>query len=72
MKKIPKIPIIFNLIEEWSRCHPDIKKGIIYSYDEYIDWFRQFGFKMPIDSDYLEFPDDYPDEKISMLILKWS
>lgn len=80
MKKLPILPYIQNIVAHYHnlRGGPHPERGIriceMYgiSEDVYPNWLRQFGFTVPIDGDYLEFPDDFPDEKITLFVLRWS
>lgn len=67
MKTVPKIPFLQNIVEEYQHqgCE-DWYSG------HYREWLRQFGFAVPIRGDYLEFPDDFPDEELCLFILRWS
>ena len=67
MKTLPKLPYIQNIVDYYHTS-----TGRWAFSDEYRYWLRQFGFKVPIQGDYLEFPDDFPDEKITLFILRWS
>jgi hypothetical protein len=39
---------------------------------EFRDWLRQFGFKVPVRGDYLEFPDDFSEQQLLLFVLRWS
>lgn len=67
MKKLPILPYIRNIVNYYHTSTGKWSAG-----DEYRFWLRQFGFKVPIVGDYLEFPDDFPDEKITLFVLRWS
>lgn len=66
MKRLPKLPYIQNIVQYY---HTSTRKWVCG--DEYRYWLRQFGFAVPIRGDYLEFPDDFSDEQLTMFILKW-
>lgn len=71
MKQIPKLPYIHNL---WR--HYRFNFGPVFGLGQigviqYHEWLKQFGFTVPIKGQYLEFPDDFPDKKITMFVLKW-
>lgn len=72
MKQITKLPYINNLMRHYRFHHGRIFSQNSETIYKYRDWLKQFGFQVPIKGDYLEFPDDYPDEKITMFILRWS
>lgn len=72
MKILPKLPYIQNIVTHYHKetgrwAFPDWAFS-----DEYKYWLRQFGFAVPIRGDYLEFPDEFPDEKLTLFILRWS
>ena len=73
MKTLPKLPYIQNIVSEWHR-HNGGKTFFTGQQmgDEYREFLKTFGFKVPVTGDYLEFPDDFPDEKITLFVLRWS
>lgn len=68
MKTLPKLPYIQNILNYYHTSTGILMIGT----DEYRSWLRQFGFAVPIRGDYLEFPDDFPDDKLTLFILRWS
>jgi hypothetical protein len=67
MKTLPNIPYLRNIVSEYHRQNNS------YTYDiDYIEWLKQFGFKVPIKNNTLEFPDDFSDEDMLMFMLRWS
>lgn len=71
MKRIPNHPYLQNIVAEWQNQCAWHKVDAYLSYDAYHAYLKQFGFVVPINSDYLEFPDDFPDEKLMMFMLRW-
>jgi hypothetical protein len=70
MKRLPKLPYLQNLVAAYRKEHGfDTARSVT---DHYREWLRQYGFKVPIEGDYLEFPDDFSDEKLLLFKLKWS
>lgn len=71
MKTLPHEPYLKNIVAEYRRQYgiPDYK---LIASDQYREWLRQFGFKVPADFHILEFPDDFPDEELTMFVLRWS
>jgi len=71
MKTLPHDPYLRNINAEYCR-----QNGLSYDelieYDEYIEWLGQFGFKIPMDYDELEFPDDFSDRDLTLFILRWA
>lgn len=82
MKTLPVNPYLLNIVNYFHelRGGPHYKGGIrvriceMYNIDEdeYPNWLRQFGFKVPIENDRLEFSHNFPDEKLLLFILRWS
>lgn len=68
MKTIYKFPYIKNLVGEYRSKHGPWWQNL----SGYRDWLKQFGFQVPIRGNYLEFPDDFPDELIAAFVLRWS
>lgn len=72
MKRIPKMPYINNLLRYYRFNMGPVfalrQNGIM----QYHDWLKQFGFSVPVMGDYLEFPDDFSDAKLTLFILRWS
>ena len=67
MKRLPKLPFLQNIVMERRR-----QTGVpIYDYG-YIEFLKTFGFAVPIRGDYLEFPDSFSDEDLTLFILRWS
>lgn len=71
MKRISKFPYIDNLFYHYRFNMGPVFSKREYGIVQYHDWLRQFGFEVPIKGQYLEFPDDFPDKKITMFVLKW-
>lgn len=68
MKTLPKLPYIQNIVD-----HYHTSTGIwMLGNSEYRNWLRQFGFAVPIRGDYLEFPDDFSDQDLTLFVLRWS
>ena len=66
MKTLPNHPYLQNIVQEYrDQGHTGIGTPLW-------DWLRQFGFKVPVRYDCLEFPDDFPDQEFVMFILRWS
>jgi len=71
MKRLPKLPYIQNIVEHYREVTgSDHFKA--YADGRYQRWLATLGFSVPIYGDYLEFPDDFPDEELTMFILRWS
>ena len=71
MKTLPHYPYLQNIVAEYRRQNGFLSGDYISS-DKYREWLSQFGFKVPADFHVLEFPDDFPDEKLILFLLKWS
>lgn len=68
MKRLPVLPYLNNMVEYYRKNY-----GSIYNHhDAYVEWLKTFGFKVPIDKNNIEFPDDYSDEQLIAFILRWS
>lgn len=65
MKTLPRYPCLKNLVAAYNA------EGGRIGTPQYVDWLRQFGFKVPVE-DNLEFPDDFPDQELFLFILRWS
>ena len=69
MKTLPKLPYLQNIVKEYHRIQP----GYAYLADgSYRNWLSQFGFRVPVQGDYLEFPDDFSEHDLMMFVLRWS
>ena len=68
MKKLPKFPYINNLRREYHEIYGFTFKD----FSSYQVWLKQFGFKVPIRGDYLEFHENITDEDLIAFILRWS
>ena len=67
MKSLPSRPYLKNIVREYrSQGH----KGM--GTPQYRDWLRQFGFKVPVRDDYLEFPDEFSEQQLLLFVLRWS
>lgn len=67
MKTLPKRPYLQNIVTYYRETHSIPGLGPNYS-----NWLRQFGFKVPIEGEYLEFPDDFSDKDLTLFVIKWS
>lgn len=67
MKKLPKLPYLQNIVIYYHTTHKTQ-----YFKSNYRDWLSQFGFRVPVEGDYLEFPNDFSDKDITLFVLKWS
>lgn len=38
----------------------------------YVNWLGQFGFKVPVEGDHLEFTDDFDERELMVFILRWA
>ena len=67
MRTLPRHPYLQNIVKEYyAQGHTG------FGTPHYRDWLKQFGFKVPVPVDDLEFPDDFPDQEFVMFILRWS
>jgi hypothetical protein len=69
MKLVPKNPYLGNIMAHYCEC---VGTSIAFVGSDYREWLKRFGFKVPVRTDYLEFPDDFPDHDLTMFILRWS
>ena len=65
MKTLPKLPYLQNIVAEY------LNGGAWPVGPEYKYWLAQFGFKVPVQGDYLEFPDDFSEKALLMFILRF-
>lgn len=81
MKTLPKIPYLGNIAayyRETHDCEPvsprksASRRLIGLGTPHYRDWLLQFGFKVPVEGDLLEFPADFTDQQLTLFILRWS
>ena len=74
MRTLPARPYLTNIAEQYLRekgaSGPWQGVGLVY--EEYISWLKQFGFKVPVEDNILEFSDNVSDKDLTMFILKWS
>lgn len=67
MKRLPLSPYLNNIVQYYRENH-----GSIYDeHSSYVAWLKTFGFKVPVDKDHFEFPEDYSDEQLACFILRW-
>jgi hypothetical protein len=67
MKRLPTYPYLTNILAEYYR-----EKQTCHIGSDYPRWLQQFGFVVPIYTDYLEFPDDFSEQQLMMFIIRWS
>ena len=67
MKLLPKYPYLQNLETEYTAL-PGYMGFAGYHYR---DWLMQFGFKVPVMGDYLEFPDDFCEKKLLLFKIRF-
>ena len=74
MKTLPARPYLTNIAAHYLREHgiPGPWQGFGLAYDEYAPWLKQFGFKVPVDNNILEFTDDFSDKDLMLFVLRWS
>jgi hypothetical protein len=71
MKQLPKLPYLQNIVSAWHRQNNEVVVRRLGT-EQYREYLRQFGFEVPIDGDYLVFPDDFSDEELLLFKLRWS
>lgn len=74
MKTLPARPYLTNIASHYLQ-EKDMDgpwQGVGLVYEEYIPWLKQFGFKVPVEDDILEFPDNIDDKELIMFVLRWS
>jgi hypothetical protein len=69
MKLIPKNPYLENIMAHYCEC---VSTELGIARPVYREWLKSFGFKVPVRTDYLEFPDDFPEHDLTMFMLRWS
>lgn len=69
MKTLPQLPYLQNIVRHW---HSTGNQYI--GTDDYVEYLKQFGFQVPVDimKDYLEFPDNFNDQDLTLFVLRWS
>lgn len=74
MKTLPKFPYLANIVTYYHNTTGNGKSlsGNAGNFDDYLSWLKQFGFNVPIYGDHLEFPDNFPDEEITLFVLRWA
>lgn len=65
MKTLPMLPYLQNITKHYHEMKGDLKY-----HDDYPEWLNQFGFKVPVDTRGLEFPD-ISDQELLIFILRW-
>lgn len=71
MKQLPKLPYLQNILQYWAE-QIDGDHYRYYADGSYQKWLSTLGFAVPVWGDYLEFPDDFTDEELTMFMLRWS
>lgn len=70
MKLLPKLPYLQNIVQEYHRQHQPLDG--LWGFDSsYREWLRQFGFAVPVMGDWLEFPDDFREEKLLLFTIRF-
>ena len=69
MKTLPRHPYLRNIV---SYCCETQDLNVRPGRPAYGDWLRQFGFKVPVEGDLLEFPADFDEKELMVFILRWS
>lgn len=67
MKTLPKLPYLQNIVAEWHR----VSGGTWPVGPEYSYWLAQFGFKVPVREDYLEFPDNFSEKELLLFTIRF-
>jgi hypothetical protein len=67
MKYLPSRPYLKNIVREY---HAQGHKSM--GTPEYRNWLRQFGFRVPVRDDHLEFPDDFSEQQLLLFVLRWA
>lgn len=70
MTKLPDYPYLQNIVSHYRKISNNPSDPL--SHDDYLDYLKTFGFKVPVKFGILEFPDDFPDSELTMFILRWS
>ena len=68
MKTLPQYPYLQNIVAEYHR-----QRGTpnVFDANDYHKWLGQFGFRVPMDFDKIEFPDDFSDQDLLLFVLRW-
>ena len=67
MKSLPRLPYLKNIVQEYyAQGHKSMGTS------EYRDWLKQFGFRVPVRDDYLEFPDSFSEQQLLLFVLRWA
>lgn len=66
MKTLPRYPYLQNIVAEYHRQHGTWKIS-----SDFKNWLEQFGFAVPVQSDCLEFPDDFSEKELLLFTLRF-